>query len=116
MTPVLMPRIDGPWWTVAGDPDLGGLTSPDQQPVDFAVWQAVDGTWQLWSCIRNTLCGGKTRLFHRWEGRPLPHLHPARRRPGGHRARGRLLHRLSPAQPQRHPDRQAEMGASQSVV
>ena len=54
-----------------GDPDLGELTNPKQQPVDFAVWQAADGTWQLWSCIRNTLCGGSTRLFHRWEGARL---------------------------------------------
>lgn len=62
------PAIDGPWWQVAGDPDLGAATSPRQQPVDFAIWQAADGTWQLWSCIRNTNCGGKTRLFYRWQG------------------------------------------------
>jgi hypothetical protein len=66
-----LPQIDGEWWTVAGDPDLGNLTDPKQQPVDFAVWQAADGTWQLWSCIRHTKCGGKTRLFHRWEGKRL---------------------------------------------
>jgi len=48
---VLVPDIDGQWWTVAGNPDLGPLTSPKQQPVDFGVWQAADGTWQLWSCI-----------------------------------------------------------------
>ena len=63
-----MPQIDGPWWQVAGDPDLGKYTAPKQQPVDFAIWQAADGTWQIWSCIRNTKCGGKTRLFHRWQG------------------------------------------------
>jgi len=67
----LVPRIDGEGWTVAGDPDLGRYGDPKQQPVDFAVWQAADGTWQLWSCIRGTKCGGKTRLFHRWEGRNL---------------------------------------------
>jgi hypothetical protein len=65
---VLRPQIDGPWWQVAGDPDLGGYTSPKQQPVDFAIWQAADGTWQIWSCIRHTNCGGNTRLFYRWEG------------------------------------------------
>ena len=69
--PVMMPVIEGEWWTVAGDPDLGAHTDPKQQPVDFAVWPAQDGTWQLWSCIRATKCGGKTRLFHRWEGREL---------------------------------------------
>lgn len=69
--PVLAPQIDGPWWTVAGDPDLGEWTSEKQQPVDFAVWQAADGTWQLWSCIRSTKCGGNTRLFFGWEGKRL---------------------------------------------
>ncbi len=68
---VLVPQIDGPWWQVAGDPDLGKYTHPKQQPVDFAIWQAADGTWQIWSCIRNTKCGGKTRLFHRWQGAKL---------------------------------------------
>ena len=67
----LMPFIDGPWWQVAGDPDLGKYTTDRQQPVDFAVWQAADGTWQLWSCIRGTACGGVTRLFHGWEGKNL---------------------------------------------
>ncbi|MEK7404682.1 MAG: hypothetical protein AAB225_06200 [Acidobacteriota bacterium] len=68
---VLVPQIDGDWWTIARDPDLGPLTTPKQQPVDFAVWQAADGTWQLWSCIRQTACGGRTRLFHRWQGAKL---------------------------------------------
>jgi hypothetical protein len=68
---VLIPTIDGEWWQVAGDPDLGDYTSPEQQPVDFGVWQAADGTWQLWSCIRHTKCGGNTRLFYRWEGTSL---------------------------------------------
>jgi hypothetical protein len=67
----LVPRIDGPAWKIAGDPDLGEFTDPKQQPVDFGIWQADDGTWQLWSCIRSTRCGGKTRLFHRWEGGQL---------------------------------------------
>jgi hypothetical protein len=67
----LVPEIYGDFWTVAGNPDLGPLTSPTQQPVDFAVWQAADGTWQLWSCIRSTKVGGHTRLFYRWQGRRL---------------------------------------------
>lgn len=69
--PPSMPKIVGDWWTIAGDPDLGEYTDPKQQPVDFAIWQAADGAWQLWSCIRNTRCGGKTRLFHRWESKSL---------------------------------------------
>jgi hypothetical protein len=67
----LVPRMDGPAWTIAGDPDLGRLGNPKQQPVDFAIWQAADGTWQLWSCIRGTNCGGQTRLLYRWEGQRL---------------------------------------------
>jgi hypothetical protein len=65
---VLMPQLDGEWWQVAGDPDLGKYSNPKQQPVDFAIWQAADGSWQIWSCIRGTNCGGKTRLFYRWQG------------------------------------------------
>ncbi len=68
---ILVPVIDGPWWQVAGDPDLGKYTREEQQPVDFGVWQAADGTWQLWSCIRHTACGGSTRLFYHWEGKQL---------------------------------------------
>jgi hypothetical protein len=69
--PVMRPVIEGEWWTVAGDPDLGAYMDSKQQPVDFAVWQAADGRWQLWSCIRGTKCGGKTRLFYWWEGKQL---------------------------------------------
>ena len=69
--PVYIPQIDAKWWQVAGDPDLGKYTNPKQEPVDFGVWQAADGTWQLWSCIRNTKCGGMTRLFYRWQGASL---------------------------------------------
>src|SRR5690349_16609285 len=67
----LVPRLVGNWWTIATDPNLGALTTPKQQPVDFGIWQASDGTWQLWSCIRGTKEPGKTRLFHRWEGTKL---------------------------------------------
>lgn len=58
-------------WQVAGDPDLREFSSPKQQPVDFGIWQADDGAWQLWSCIRGTKCGGTGRLFYRWEGQRL---------------------------------------------
>ncbi len=73
--PVYRPVIDGDWWLVAGDPNLGEYTRDNQQPVDFAVWQAADGSWQLWSCIRGTGCGGNTRLFYCWEGRKLTDSH-----------------------------------------
>jgi hypothetical protein len=68
---VLVPQIDGDFWQISGDPDLGKYTTPKQQPVDFGIWQAADGTWQLWSCIRATATPGKTRLFYRWQGKNL---------------------------------------------
>jgi hypothetical protein len=65
---VLIPEIDGEWWPIAGNPDLGYLSDVSQQPVDFGVWQADDHTWQLWSCIRGTREPGKSRLFYGWKG------------------------------------------------
>ncbi len=65
------PVIEGEWWNITSQPDLGAYTNEKQQPVDFAVWQAEDGTWQLWSCIRGTNVGGKGRLFYRWQGKSL---------------------------------------------
>lgn len=70
----LIPQIGSEWWQVAGNPMDHKYATDKQEPVDFAVWQARDGTWQLWSCIRNTTAGGeqgKTRFFYRWEGRCL---------------------------------------------
>jgi hypothetical protein len=71
---VSTPQIEGPWWQVAGNPMDHKYATERQEPVDFAVWQAADGTWQLWSCIRNTTAGGKegrTRFFYGWEGKNL---------------------------------------------
>jgi hypothetical protein len=71
---VLVPQIDGDWWTLVGNPDLGEAGTPAQEQVDFAVWQAKDGSWQLWECIRNTLSGGPGghgRLFYRWQASAL---------------------------------------------
>lgn len=58
-------------WPIASNPDIGTFASESQQVVDFAVWQARDRTFQLWSCIRNTKAPGAGRLFHRWEGSSL---------------------------------------------
>ncbi len=47
---------------------MGGDRKPDGPhirhrkagiPVDFAVWQVADGTWQMWSCFRKTTAGGR---------------------------------------------------------
>eukprot|EP00041_Stephanoeca_diplocostata_P041251 m.1642895 g.1642895 ORF g.1642895 m.1642895 type:complete len:355 (+) comp55785_c0_seq1:275-1339(+) len=59
-------------WNITSVPDLGSYNSPHQQPVDFAVWQAADGSYQLESCIRNTKIGGHGRLFYRWQTPPSP--------------------------------------------
>jgi len=66
-----IPEISGDWWQIAGNPDLGKYQKADQQPLDFAIWKAVDSSWQLWSCVRRTGCGGRHRLFYRWEGAQL---------------------------------------------
>ncbi len=66
-----VPVIEGDWWDIAGVPDMGEYNKSGMEPVDFGIWQAADGTWQLWSCIRNTAVGGHSRLFYRWEGNRL---------------------------------------------
>lgn len=73
-TKILKPVIDGNWTQIASNPDLGKYTGLKQEPVDFAIWQAADGTWQLWSCIRGTNTPGHNRLFHRWEGKKITDL------------------------------------------
>lgn len=70
-----LPEIEGDWWRVATTPEMEKYNSPRQEPVDFSIWQAADGTWQIWSCIRNTACGGHSRLFYRWEGKRLTDAH-----------------------------------------
>jgi len=67
-----VPVIDGKWWDVTGNPMDHKYATETQEPVDFAVWQAADGSWQMWSCFRKTTAGGEkglTRFFYRWEGR-----------------------------------------------
>jgi len=64
---LLIPQISGKWWSIAGNPDLGRYNREGQQPLDFAIWQAADQTWQMVACCRRTGCGGEGRLFHRWQ-------------------------------------------------
>lgn len=66
-----VPAIVGDWWQIASNPDVAPYNTGNQQPVDFGIWEAEDGTWQLWSCIRATSYSGHTRLFHGWEGASL---------------------------------------------
>ncbi|RLE09239.1 MAG: hypothetical protein DRJ06_03250 [Candidatus Aminicenantes bacterium] len=68
---ILIPQIEGDWWRIAGNPDLGRYNTERQQPLDFGIWQAADQTWQLASCVRRTGCGGRGRLFYRWQANSL---------------------------------------------
>jgi len=63
-----IPVLEGEPWNLVSTPDVGEYNTDKQEPVDFAVWQAADGTWQLWSCVRHTKIGGKNRLLYGWEG------------------------------------------------
>jgi len=60
-----IPVIDGDWWRVGNNPDLGEITSEKQEIVDHCFFQAADGKWQLWACVRYTKVG---RVFYRWQG------------------------------------------------
>jgi hypothetical protein len=75
MTPVL----EGDWWTIAQRPSLDQLpllshnyhTADNRgrnQPCDHCIYQAADGTWQLWACVRRTRVG---RLLVNWESDEL---------------------------------------------
>jgi hypothetical protein len=63
----VLPAIVGPWWNVAGNPNVSPYTTSGQQPVDFAIWRDDSGMWRIWSCIRSTSYPGRTRLLHGWE-------------------------------------------------
>ncbi len=72
---MLMPKIVGDWWTIATNPDLGEFSKAGQQPMDFSIWQAADGSWQLGACVRGTACGGEGRLLWRWQSDSLRNEH-----------------------------------------
>jgi hypothetical protein len=65
------PMLDGDWWQITQPPDVAPYDNAGQQAVDFAIWQAADGTWQLQSCVRGTALPGHQRLFFRWQGQAL---------------------------------------------
>ena len=62
----LTPRLDGPWIKLVGRPELERWATPKVEPVDFTVFQADDGRWQLIACVRHTSHPGKGRLLYRW--------------------------------------------------
>lgn len=63
----VLPAIVGPWWNVAGNPNVSPYNTSSQEPVDFAIWQDSNGMWRIWSCIRKTSYPGHSRLLHGWE-------------------------------------------------
>ncbi len=77
-----LPRLVGDAWYLTAPPDLGELGGPDCQVVDHTIFQAHDGTWQLWACIRGTRVG---RVLYAWES---PSLRQMRWEPRGIVMRG----------------------------
>ena len=67
----MIPRLAGPWIQLVGRPQLSEWGSPDVEPVDFTMFQADNGRWQLISCIRKTTHPGGGRLLFRWSSDEL---------------------------------------------
>jgi len=66
-----IPVIEGSWWNIAGNPDTGPFSKQGQTPVDFTIFKAKDGTWQLWGCQRGTSVKPGERLLYKWESERL---------------------------------------------
>jgi hypothetical protein len=75
----LKPVLDGDFWLIGGNPDLGELQgsgdsaktgggSGRQECVDHHVYKADDGMWHLWGCIRGTAVG---RILYHWKASRL---------------------------------------------
>lgn len=76
----LKPVVDDDWRVIAPMPNLddalprlwdeypGPQHPSTNQPNDHCVFQAADGTWQLWACVRRTPVG---RLLVNWEAPSL---------------------------------------------
>jgi hypothetical protein len=75
----LRPVLDGEFWMIGDNPDLGPLQGntdpargPVQECVDHHVFRSADGAWHLWGCIRNTAVG---RVLYHWEADRLADRH-----------------------------------------
>jgi len=73
----LRPIVDGEWWLIGPEPDLRPLgLQPESdpkgiqpnQPNDHCIFQAEDGMWHLWACVRGTKVG---RILCHWEAENL---------------------------------------------
>lgn len=69
--PNLVPKLSGEWLQLTQRPPLERWGTPKAEPVDFTVFKASDGRWQLISCIRHTSQPGKGRLLYRWSSAQL---------------------------------------------
>jgi hypothetical protein len=75
----LRPVLDGDFWMVGDNPDLGPLQGntdpargPVQECVDHHVFQSPDGAWHLWGCVRHTAVG---RVLYHWEAASVTDQH-----------------------------------------
>ena len=68
----LRPVLDGEFWMVGDNPDLGELQGDRQECVDHHIFRSDDGAWHLWGCIRGTAIG---RLLYHWEDDALTDEH-----------------------------------------
>jgi hypothetical protein len=64
-----VPALDGEPWHITGYPELADLAyGSEHEIVDHAIWQADDGKWRVWACVRGTRIG---RLLYGWESTDL---------------------------------------------
>jgi hypothetical protein len=69
----LIPTLDGDYWMIGDNPDLGALGGgKNQQCVDHNIFQTDDGVWYLWGCIRGTSVG---RVLYLWQAPRLTDCH-----------------------------------------
>jgi len=70
----LRPVLDSDFWPIGLQPELKELPLLNEErigphePNDHCIFQAADGTWQLWACVRKTPVG---RCLVNWEAENL---------------------------------------------
>ncbi len=74
----LKPVLDGDWWLIGPPPPQGKNNIPVKldkngdimayESVDHHIFQAEDGYWHLWGCVRKT---GWGRILYHWKAKSL---------------------------------------------
>ncbi|WP_375582836.1 hypothetical protein [Cyclobacterium xiamenense] len=74
----LKPVLDENWWLIGPPPPAGKNTLPVKinaegnlqayESVDHHIFQAEDGQWHLWGCVRDT---GWGRILYHWKAKNL---------------------------------------------